>query len=51
MGWENNIIVDLKEKGLRVCNGFVSFCKESTVSFCKVTILVCKLVSQKPQFP
>jgi len=51
MGWEDNTVADLKKKSRRVCNGFVSFCKESSVGFCKMAILVRKLVSQKPKFP
>lgn len=51
IGWEDNIVMDLKKQGLRVCNVFVSFCKESYVGFCKIAILVRKLVSQMPQFP
>jgi hypothetical protein len=49
IGWEDNIVTDLKKKGLKVCKVFASFCKEPNVGFCKMAVR--KLVLQMSQFP
>jgi len=39
-----------KEKGPKACKVFDSFCKESNVGFCKMTILLRELASKMSQF-